>query len=180
MSPMAQGSVQRVDADLYLEVQQFYARQMPLLEARRLEEFIETFTEDGWLEHRPNGWRLEGRDTILAEMRARRGDAERPRSVQTSPRRAREENIPYYDGLVYRYWFNRLDVQPLDEDRLRVTYLAVMSMTDRRGRVAFEPTTTVEDVLVRCDGRLLTRSRVVTHDTPAWADNIHNPDDPEA
>lgn len=48
-------------------------------------------------------------------------------------------------------------------------------MTDRRGKVSFEPTTVVEDVLVRRAGQLLTRSRVVTHDAADWADKIHNP-----
>jgi len=54
-------ALQRIGAELYVELQQFYARQMPLLEARRFPEFLETFTEDGSIEHVPNGWKLVGR-----------------------------------------------------------------------------------------------------------------------
>lgn len=174
----------QISAELYVEVQSFYARQMPLLEERKLEEFLETFTEDCTLEHVPFGWRFEGREQLLKEMSARRGDAARPRVEETSARRAREENIPYYDGLVYRYWFDRLLVEPApaagedaltDEDALRVRYLAIVSMTDAEGKVSFEPTTVVQDTLVRRDGELATKRRVVTHDSANWADKIHNP-----
>jgi actinorhodin biosynthesis protein ActVIA len=166
--------MQRVGAELYVELQQFYARQMPLLEARRFPEFLATFTEDGSVEHQPNGWKLEGRAQILTEMQARRGEASQPLVGEISPRDAREGNVPYYNGIVYRYWFDRMSVEPVG-DELRVGYLAVMSMTDAKGKVSFEPTTTVQDVLVRVDGELYTRSRVVTHDSPNWADKIHNP-----
>ncbi len=165
MSQVTQATVQRVTADLYVEVQQFYARQMPLLEARKLEEFLETLTEDGSIEHRPGGWKLEGRRQLLTEMQGRRGD----------PREAREQNVSYYDGLIYRYWFDRMHIEPVGEDTLKVRYQAIVSMTDAAGKVSFEPTTVVDDVLVRIDGELYTRSRVVTHDSPAWADKIHNP-----
>ncbi|WP_329126987.1 nuclear transport factor 2 family protein [Streptomyces caniferus] len=175
MSQVSQATVQRVTADLYVEVQQFYARQMPLLEARKLEEFLETLTEDGSIEHRPGGWKLEGRQQLLTEMRARRGDPEQPLVEEISAREARERNVSYYDGLVYRYWFDRMHIEPVDEDTLRVRYQAIVSMTDAAGKVSFEPTTVVDDVLVRIDGELYTRSRIVTHDSPAWADKIHNP-----
>jgi len=164
-----------VDADLYVRVQQFYAHQMPLLEARNFEEFLRTFTEDGSIEHRPGGWKLEGRVQLLTEMSARRGDPSNPRVGEISARQARADNIPYYDGLVYRYWFDRMLIDRVEADTLRVRYQAVVSMTDATGKVSFEPTTTVEDVLVESGGELRTRSRVVTHDSPNWADKIHNP-----
>jgi len=165
----------RVTAELYVEVQQFYARQMPLLEARKLVEFLETMTEDGSIEHRPGGWKLAGRQQLLTEMQARRGDPERPLVDEISARDAREHDVAYYDGLVYRYWFDRMHIEPAGEDTLHVRYQAIVSMTDAAGKVSFEPTTVVDDVLVRIDGELYTRSRVVTHDSPAWADKIHNP-----
>ncbi len=171
----------RISAELWVEVQQFYAHQMPLLEARRLEEFLETFTDDCTLEHLPFGWRFEGKEQLLKEMSARRGDASKPRADETSARRAREENIAYYDGLVYRYWFDRMLIHPADDDHgggdgaLKVRYQAIVSMTDAEGRVSFEPTTVVEDLLVRRDGELYTHSRLVTHDSANWADKIHNP-----
>jgi actinorhodin biosynthesis protein ActVIA len=166
----------RVSADLYVEVQQFYARQMPLLEARDFPEFLQTLTEDGSIEHRPGGWKIEGRAALLTEMTARRGAPDAPPVDEISARDARAANIPYYNGLVYRYWFDRMRIEPVDDSTYHVFYQAVVSMTDHRtGKVSFEPTTTVQDVLVRIDGELYTKSRVVTHDTPNWADKIHNP-----
>ncbi|MEV8598875.1 nuclear transport factor 2 family protein [Streptomyces griseoviridis] len=167
----------RVDAELYVDVLQFYARQMPLLEERRLEEFLGTMTEDGSIEHVPNGWRIEGRSALLTEMRARRGDPEKPLVGEVSARAARAQDVAYYDGIVYRYWFDRMRIepQPHSDDLLKVSYQAMVSMTDASGKVSFEPTTTVEDVLVRRDGEWFTRSRRVTHDSPHWADKIHNP-----
>ncbi|MFD5771337.1 nuclear transport factor 2 family protein [Streptomyces sp. NPDC127049] len=175
MSQATPHTAQRVTPELYVEVQQFYASQMPLLEERRLVEFLETFTEDCTLEHVPYGWRFDGREQLLKEMSARRGDASKPRAEETSARRAREENIAYYDGLVYRYWFDRMLITPAEDGTVGVRYQAMVSMTDAQGKVSFEPTTVVEDVLVRENGSLLTRSRVVTHDSAQWADKIHNP-----
>jgi len=168
---------QQVGAEEYVQVQQFYARQMPLLDDRRFEEFLQTFTPDATLEHRPNGWRFDGRAAILAEMSGRRGDPDQPLAQQATPREAREAGIAAYDGLVYRYWFDKLAVRRVDGDgdTLQVRYQAMVSMTDRAGRVSFEPTTVVEDVLVRRDGAWYTRSRLVTHDNPGWADSVHNP-----
>ncbi|GAB2840480.1 nuclear transport factor 2 family protein [Lentzea nigeriaca] len=164
-----------ISADTYVEVQQFYARQMPLLEARELKTFLETFTEDCTLEHVPFGWRFEGREQLFKEMSARRGDPGKPKTEETSARRAREENISYYDGLVYRYWFDRMLIEETGPDQLRVRYQAIVSLTDADGKVSFEPTTTVEDQLVRRNGELFTKARVVTHDSANWADKIHNP-----
>jgi actinorhodin biosynthesis protein ActVIA len=108
-------------------------------------------------------------------MTARRGDPEADLVEEISAREAREGNVPYYNGLVYRYWFDRMRIEPVDDTTYHVYYQAIVSMTDRKGKVSFEPTTTVKDVLVRIDGELYTKSRVVTHDTPNWADKIHNP-----
>lgn len=175
MSQAVRGPVRKVSADLYVEVQQFYARQMPLLEERRLEEFIETFTDDCTLEHVPFGWRFEGKEHLLAEMSARRGDPAKPLSEEISARDARERNVAYYDGLVYRYWFDRLLIEPADDGSLKVRFQAIVSLTDGSGKVSWEPTTVVDDVLVRRDGELFTRARVVTHDSANWADKVHNP-----
>lgn len=168
-------ATQRVSADLYVEVQQFYAHQIPLLENRAFAELLETFTEDGSIEHRPGGWKLAGRALMLTEMTDRRGEADADLVEEVSVREAHEKNIPHYNGLVYRYWFDRLRIEPVDDTTYHVYYQAIVSLTDRAGKVSFEPTTTVEDVLVRIDGELYTKSRVVTHDTPNWADKIHNP-----
>lgn len=60
-------------------------------------------------------------------------------------------------------------IEPADEpgEELRVSYYSLVTRTDRAGVVTFEPTFTVEDVLVRREGQLLTRSRVIHRDAPA-------------
>ena len=132
-------------AELYVEVQQFYAHQMPLLEDGRIEEFVLTFTEDGTFEHAPDGWRLEGREQLVTAMRA---------------------NIPRYGGSIFRHWFDKLRVEAVAPDTLKTSFAALVSVTDAEGKVTFEPTSTVSDVLVREDGVLHTRARVVGHDIP--------------
>jgi len=131
-------------ADLYVEVQRFYAHQMPLLEARRIPEFVDTFTADGSYEQVKDGWRLEGRDVLLQVLTA---------------------NAPVYGTSVIRHWFDQMRLEPLDAGSVRVTYRALVSVTAETGAVTFEPSTTVTDVLVRQDGGLRTKSRSVRPDT---------------
>ena len=47
--------------DLYVEVQMFYADQMPLLEEGRPEEFAATYTDDAVIEHVSGLFKLNGR-----------------------------------------------------------------------------------------------------------------------
>lgn len=135
----------RVSAELYTEIQMFYAHQMPLLEERRVEEFALTFTEDGVYAHAKDGWELVGREKLVTEIRA---------------------SLPHYGTSVFRHWFDKTVVEPVDEATYKVTFRSLVSITDEAGQVTFEPSATVEDVLVRRDGRLLSKSRVVRHDIP--------------
>ncbi|QOV35695.1 nuclear transport factor 2 family protein [Streptomyces ferrugineus] len=137
---------QPVSGDLYAEVQTFYARQMRRVDALDIAGFADTFTEDGEVVH-AGGQRQRGRAEMIAGMRA---------------------NLPRYRDIAVRHWFDHLliETDPADEDTLRVSYYTLVTQTDRDGKVSFQPTFTVEDVLVRRDGRLLTRSRVIHRDTP--------------
>jgi hypothetical protein len=75
---------------------------------------------------------------------------------------------------------------PVRRYRRPVTLTGPSTVTDRRpiltvapelharGKVNFEPTTTVHDR--GPDGLLRTALRHISHDTPGWADNPHNPD----
>ncbi|MGY1452336.1 nuclear transport factor 2 family protein [Streptomyces sp. SS8] len=135
----------RVSADLRAEVQDFYAYQMPLLEDRRIEEFAGTFTEDGVYAHAKDGWELVGRQSLVSEMRAA---------------------VPHYGTSVFRHWFDKMVIEAVGDDTLRVVFRALVSVTDEEGRVSFEPSSTIEDVLVRRGGELYTRSRTVRHDIP--------------
>ncbi|GAA2946466.1 nuclear transport factor 2 family protein [Kitasatospora cinereorecta] len=137
---------QQVTGDLYAEVQTFYAQQMRRVDALDIEGFADTFTDDGEVVH-AGGQRQSGREEMIAGMRA---------------------NLPRYRDIAVRHWFGHLIIEPdaADEDTLRVSYYTLVTQTDREGKVAFQPTFTVDDVLVRRDGRLLTRSRVIHRDTP--------------
>jgi hypothetical protein len=139
---------QAVEADLYVEVQQFYARQMRLLEALEIERYAETFTEDGVVEHVARGERAQGRAAMVAGMRAA---------------------LPRYAGVAVRHWFDKLLLERVDAQTVQVSYYALVTRTSADGSVALEPTFTVDDVLVRRDGQLYARSRVIRRDTPVTA-----------
>lgn len=138
---------QQVTGDLYAEVQTFYAQQMRRVDALDIEGFADTFTDDGEVVH-AGGQRQSGRAEMIAGMRA---------------------NLPRYKDIAVRHWFGHLliEADPEDEDTIRVSYYTLVTQTDREGKVSFQPTFTVDDVLVRRDGGLLTRSRVIHRDSPA-------------
>ncbi|MGK5627346.1 nuclear transport factor 2 family protein [Streptomyces sp. URMC 123] len=139
----------QVTGDLHAEVSTFYARQMRRVDALDIEGFADTFTEDGEVVH-STGETQRGRAAMVAGMRA---------------------NLPRYRDVAVRHWFGHLLIEPdaADPDTVRVSYYTLVTLTDRAGAVSFQPTFTVDDVLVRRDGRLLTASRVIHRDTPAPA-----------
>lgn len=55
-----------VDAERYVEVLRFYARQMALLDRLDLDGYLGTFTEDGVTHHVHHGKKLEGRAAMRA------------------------------------------------------------------------------------------------------------------
>ncbi|WP_097870986.1 nuclear transport factor 2 family protein [Streptomyces sp. rh34] len=136
-----------VSGDLYAEVMTFYAWQMRRVDALDIEGFAGTFTDDGEIAH-SDGQRQRGKAEMLAGMRAA---------------------LPRYRDITVRHWFGHVLVEPDagDPDTLRVSYYSLVALTDREGKVRFQPTFTVDDVLVRRGGRLLTRSRLIRRDTPA-------------
>ncbi|MEC4015190.1 nuclear transport factor 2 family protein [Streptomyces sp. H27-D2] len=144
MSQAVQAVSQQVTGDLYAEVQTFYARQMRKVDSLDIEGFADTFTDDGFVVH-STGERAQGREAMVAGMRA---------------------SLPRYQDIAVRHWFGHLLIEPDGDDRLRVSYYTLVTQTSREGNVSFQPTFTVDDVLVRRDGRLLTLSRVIHRDTP--------------
>jgi len=138
--------VSRVSADLYVEVQTFYAQQMRLLDALDVEGYAATFTEDGVTDHAHRGERVEGRQALIAGAK---------------------HALPRYEGVAVRHWNDHYLIDPVDSDTLNVTYRSLVSRCDLDGNVTFEPTFSVEDVLVRVGGKLYTRSRTIYRDEPA-------------
>jgi len=136
-----------ITADLYVEVQTYYANQMRLLDSLKIEEYAATFTADGEIVHAHRDERAQGRETMIAGMYAA---------------------LPRYKGVVVRHWFDHLLVEQGGDGSLTVNYYTLVSRTDAEGKVVFEPTFTVTDILVRGDdGQLYTKSRYIERDTPA-------------
>ena len=134
-----------VNAELYAEVQQFYANQMRLLDTLKIEDYAATFTPDGWIEHAHRNERATGRAEMIAGMYAA---------------------LPRYKGVVVRHWFDHLVVEPASDGSLKVSYYTLVTRVNKEGQVVFEPTFTIDDVLVRVDGVLHTASRYIVKDTP--------------
>ncbi|WP_106396541.1 nuclear transport factor 2 family protein [Actinocorallia populi] len=138
----------KVSADDYVDILDFYARQMHVLDALNLEAYADTFTEDGAVDHAHRGERVEGRAAMMRSM---------------------EAALPRYRDVAVRHWFDHLLIEPA-ENGWHVVYYSLVTRTDAEGKVDFEPTFTVEDDLVRLgNGEIRTRLRVVHRDEPAGA-----------
>ena len=134
-----------VPADLYYEVQHFYARQIQALDGGRWEQFAATFTEDGTFQH--------VRDAPPARTRA---------GILTEVERFHERFA--HDPVQRRHWFNHMVLDPQPDGSIRSTVYALVVTTRPGGRPEIQPSSLVHDVLVREGGELLTRSRRITHD----------------
>jgi ketoreductase RED1 len=132
-----------VTADLYVQVQTFFARQMRLLDAKDIDGFVLTFTEDGVMGHASHNDIQQGRAAIAAALRTA---AER------------------YRDVIPRHWFDKLLIEAVEKDTVRVAYYAIVTKTHADGRTVLEPSCLVEDVLVRRDGELLSKSRMIHRD----------------
>lgn len=137
-----------------LEVMNFYARQMRVLDALDIDAYVGTFTEDGVVDHAHRGERIQGRPLMAAAAKAA---------------------LPRYRDAVVRHWNDHYLVEPLDRDRVAVSYCSLVSRTNAAGNVTFEPTFFVEDVLRKVDGELLTESRTIFRDQPAVSVTVPEP-----
>lgn len=136
---------QRTFAELYTEVQQFYAHQMHLLDANRLEEFAATFTSDGSHQPSPNKPPAYGRDHIVA-------------AIQEFDERYRD------DPIVRRHWLNMLTVEQDSSGSVRADFYALVVAT-RPGVPPIIPTSCfVHDELHYEGDKLYVRSRRIDHD----------------
>ncbi|GAB1644489.1 nuclear transport factor 2 family protein [Krasilnikovia sp. MM14-A1259] len=134
--------------DLYVEVQQFYARQMRQLDERKLEAYAETFTDDAEFGHTPGREPARTRAGIVADLR------EFHKKFENDP-------------VQRRHWFNMIDLEPQDDGSMRSTCYALVVTTRTAGAPTIAPSCVVNDVIVRGeDGNLLLKSRRVDHDQP--------------
>lgn len=134
-----------VPAETYAQIQQFYARQMRLLDAGAAEQWADTFTEDGVFEETTKPEPLCGRQVIATSARAR------------------IDQIAG-DDRTRRHWLGMLDVEPLDDATVRTKYYALAMATPRGGRLDVYVSTECADVLVWKNDTWLIRHRWVRHD----------------
>lgn len=130
-------------ASAYAEVRHFYAHQIRLLDAADVDGFAATFTEDGVMRHTSRDDHVQGREAIVDSLKA---------------------SFANHSGVVPRHWFDHLLVESVAADTVTVSYYALVSLTDAEGRVEFQPTCLVDDVLVVRGDRILTRSRTIRRD----------------
>lgn len=131
--------------ELYAEVQQFYARQMQLLDGGDFAAYSRTFTDDGEFTHTP------GRE---------------PARTPAGITRDLVEFHKRFDGdpVQRRHWFNHVNLEPQPDGSIVSTVYALVVTTRPGGKPEIAPSCVVHDVLVRQDGELRNRSRRVDHD----------------
>ncbi len=130
---------------LYVEVLQFYSRQMQALDSAKFLEFAETFTEDGEFTHTVGRPAARTRAGIVADL---------------------EEfhRTSVGDGVQRRHWFAMHAVTPLDDGTIAATVYALVLRILPGGRPEITFSGLAHDVLVRHEGSLYNRSRVVVND----------------
>ncbi|MCU1470910.1 MAG: hypothetical protein JWQ39_2059 [Glaciihabitans sp.] len=141
---MSQSTTLASRAELFIEVTEFYARQMPLLEELEFDEFAATFTDDCVFGY-DNAWQIDGREALQGGLRT---------------------NMARYGTSRVRHWFENRRIEPLEDGVIRVTATCLVSVTTEDGDVTFEPTCRVTDELIHTEQGLRTRSRKLRHDLP--------------
>lgn len=139
---------ERVGVEDRLDIVDFYARQMHALDGLDIDRYAESFTIDCVVEHAHRNERTTSRAEMLGHI---------------------HRALPRYQHVAVRHWFDHLVIDPV-VDGWTVRYYSLVSRTDATGVVAFEPTFTITDHLVRDDsGHIRTRSRLIEQDRPPAA-----------
>ncbi|WP_328746846.1 nuclear transport factor 2 family protein [Streptomyces sp. NBC_00285] len=132
-------------AVLYQDIQQFYARQMQLLDDGEAERWSETFTEDGVFDGNAFPEPAAGRSAVAAAAR---------RAVDDFTAR----------GIQRRHWLGMLSVEPRQPDEVLVTCYAQVLETPRGGRPELRASTGCRDLLVRGAQGWLVKHRYIHRD----------------
>ncbi|CAM5717236.1 nuclear transport factor 2 family protein [Streptomyces violaceorubidus] len=132
-------------ADVYAEVQHFYARQMRLLDTGEADAWAGTFTEDGSFAPPSRPQPVRGRPALAAGARQSAADIA-----------AR--------GETQRHWVGMLTVTPADDGSLTAESQVTIITVPRGGPARLHLVCTCHDVLASEAGELLVRERVVTRD----------------
>jgi 3-phenylpropionate/cinnamic acid dioxygenase small subunit len=130
---------------LYAEVQQFYARQMQLLDSGDGLAWGQTFTADGVFEASGAPGPVQGREAIST---------------------AAQDVVDQFAAAAIsrRHLISMLTVDPLEDGTVRArSYALVLEIPDGR-EAAVQSFSTCDDVLASEDGRWLVRARRVTRE----------------
>nr|WP_240942325.1 nuclear transport factor 2 family protein [Planosporangium thailandense] len=130
---------------MYAEVNDFYARQMHAIDSGQAETWAATFAEDGVFAANAYPRPTVGRAAIEEAVRTTAADLAAA-------------------GVVHRHWFGMLAVDDERDGVIRARYYALVIRTPKGGDPVIHRCTSAEDELVRRDGRLLVRRRLVTRD----------------
>lgn len=132
-----------VSADLYAQIQEFYARQMNLLDGRTADPvaWSQTFTEDAVLGSNFQEAPETGRPAILKSMREAL------------------DHIAAQGTGDFRHWLAMIDVQPQPDGSLRTRYYGLAMATPVGGSLTIRGHVLCRDELVRRAGRWLVRRR---------------------
>lgn len=139
-----------VSAELYANVQQFYAWQMGLLDDGAVDEWADTFTEDAMFGEPGQAGSFLGREAIRTSVVAR---AEKLAA----------------EGLVMRHWFNMLAIDPQSDGGLRTRNYALTLSTPLGGSLTVRGHAVCFDHLVPHGDRWLVANRVILPDGRAKA-----------
>ncbi|MDX5572545.1 nuclear transport factor 2 family protein [Streptomyces griseus] len=135
-----------VSADLYAQIQQFYARQMGLIDDGRPADWAETFTEDATFQEAS---RLDAPLTGRAAIRE-----------SSTARQARLDA----DKIDFRHWLAMLDVRPQPDGTLRTRTYALAMRTPRGGPLDIFASVVCHDHLVPAGDGWQVQERELHHD----------------
>jgi hypothetical protein len=143
---LTEPAVQRyVSPEVYVEIQQFYAHQMQLLDEARTREWADTFTDDGVFAANAHPEPVCGRQAITAA-------ATKARTALTAA------------GLQHRHWLGMLDARTTEDGGIIAHSYALVVETARGGTPALKHSTHCKDLLVHDGGQWLVRHRQITRD----------------
>ena len=136
-----------VAGETYLQVLQFYALQLKILDNGDTEQWAQTFTPDGIFEAADMPEPIRGRAALA---------------------RAVEYQNAKHQGLILMHWVGQLTVEPLEDDAVRAHSYAMVyiipATTLLEGEVHFRHHTLCDDELVPHNGTWLVRHRRVATD----------------
>ncbi|MGW1076464.1 nuclear transport factor 2 family protein [Streptomyces sp. NPDC002537] len=140
-----------VTAELYAGIEQFYARQMGLLDQGRAEEWAATFTEDAVFQDAAAPDRPAVGRSVLGALA--RGHRDRLVAERTD----------------FRHWTGMLDVRPQPDGSLHTRTYALTLRTGLNQPLDITASVVCRDRLVSLDGRWLVRHRSLRRDGTAAA-----------